>query len=791
MLRTKKRRTSIDWPIRILLCALLVMFSLAFPSASSATTASPNCIETDRWLEIDLYWFKQGAIEDSAVQFWNRFQPLFAGLCGYRGAILNIGWTVGPVMEWTGNLDQRITLPGGLGESEWVDELELLTGTTAERQKKFDSRFASPTVVKRHGYDPWTYGDLKRLATALRSEADRRGIPSFKVGMLNYAWTNAYGEEAQWAKRHPEAFAKLSFSNPGTFNPGRYFDPGARLHSDSQILGGLLHGIAEGTPAHLAYAAQWGSLSKAVQLDAIMLRDSFGVPLAYQRGGPWGSVAPTTAIIRRTTKDVSDLVRETKLANPKALVMMYSGGASAVSDWRSNGFDLERVAKQGYLDIWVDQTWAGAWNEVGTRRHAFWNSPTKGWTYQLAYMLTHAAILAHTRVRHYPLTETFDAWESWDVIHTAPGRLRWGIWAYSHAAVKTPTGLKFPAGSYVSWANQGERLLSEKDVAFLADNLDAAASDTKLTTEVMGPTLVYSRDAMKWEADHASPTDQINEWIDEQIGSVIKWPLPIFSATRLEWLPTVHSDLFLVQTPTHLPAPQKSALATLIRHGQPVAILGNPAGGIDAGLARLSGLDGDFSTTQLPVTSCRASSHAHELVKNSEIDFTTWCYPHHARSTDEARVLYEAEGSPDLLLNTTQGKRAVFWNPPDLRCAERQPLSKLWQNRGTPYALGTAALNELYKQSANIHADSFDLMQPMTIAAWRIANGRVRILAGNLEEGLRDDADMVRHVDLDVPESWAIHRWKDKWTNSSPTQRKEILSIELPQESSVLFESER
>ena len=44
-----------------------------------------------------------------------------------------------------------------------------------------------------------------------------------------------------------------------------------------------------------------------------------------------------------------------------------------------------------------------------------------------------------------------------DVIHTAPERLRWGIWAYSHAAVKTPKGLKFPDGSYICWAQYHDR----------------------------------------------------------------------------------------------------------------------------------------------------------------------------------------------------------------------------------------------------------------------------------------------------------------------------------------------
>ena len=61
--------------------------------------------------------------------------------------------------------------------------------------------------------------------------------------------------------------------------------------------------------------------------------------------------------------------------------MMYSNAASAYSDWRSNGFDLEGIAREGFLDVWVDQTWAGAWNEVGVRYDSFWNNPTLGWTY--------------------------------------------------------------------------------------------------------------------------------------------------------------------------------------------------------------------------------------------------------------------------------------------------------------------------------------------------------------------------------------------------------------------------
>ena len=328
---------------------LVVLFTLILQSPCAAQKAPGVSVDADRWIEIDLYWFKQQGLKESAQEFWDRFEPLFAGVRGYRGVILNIGWTVGPVMEWSGDLDQRISLPMGSGESQWVEERGQLSGTTEEREQKSKARFAGSVAVKRRGYDPWTYGDVKKLIAELKKEAERRGIGGLKVGMLNYAWTHAYGEEATWVRQHPEAFTKTPFVQPDSFVVDRYFDPGALLHADKTSLGGMPNGIAEGTPVHQAYAAQWGNMSRALGLDAIMLRDSFGTPVPYQRGGPWGAVAPSAEVIHKATNVVAALVKETKLANPNALVMMYSNGASAVADWRCNGLDLETIAKQGYL----------------------------------------------------------------------------------------------------------------------------------------------------------------------------------------------------------------------------------------------------------------------------------------------------------------------------------------------------------------------------------------------------------------------------------------------------------
>jgi len=778
------------------LIAALALF-LVQPAARAQNSPAPS-VNADRWLEIDMYWFSRQDPARSAREFWDRFQPLYAGVTGYRGLILNIGWTVGPVMEWSGDLDQKISLPTGSGQARWVDERGPLTGTTAERKQKSEARFAGALVANRHGYGPWTYGDVQRLVADIKQEAGRRGISAFKVGMLNYAWTDAYGEVAPWVNRHPEAFTRRVAAQPENFDVGRYFDPAALLHADPTPLGGLPHGIAEGTPVHQSYSSQWGSLSRALSLDAIMLRDSFGMPIPYQRGGPWGPLAPSAQVIRQATEAVAALVKETKLANPAALVMMYSNAASAPADWRSNGFDLESIARQGYLDIWVDQTWAGAWNEVGIREGAFWNDPKLGWTFQLASMLTHAATLADTKVRHYPLVETFDAWESWDVLHSAPEKLRWGIWAYSHAAVKTPSGLKFPAGTYISWANQGERLLSQDDVSFLTSNINAAVTDARNTTAVFGPTLVYSRESMQWQADHATPNQDINEWIDEQLGSVIKWPVPMLSATRIEWLPRVQSDLFLVQTPSHLAPEHLATLTQLIQTGQPVALLGSFSSGIDPALLELAGLRAPSATAPSPLQICQAANQSPALVGNTPPTFTTWCRPETILALPGARVLYTQQSAPALTLATPtssqtpaspQVAQVAAWNPPNLRQMEGIPLAQIWGNTGAPYALAAGLFNQMLARNGNLHVARIDLNQTVNLSAWRTRDGVTHLMAANLEEGLRDDADLARHTILVLPNSWKSQTWKDAWSGHALPSTNNTLSIDLPQATSVLLDS--
>jgi hypothetical protein len=784
--------------------------SLVPDSQSSGQTANrPRVrknsvgVSGDRWMEIDLYWFAPASITEDVRRFWDRFEQLYDEVQGYRGLILAVGGTINYVMEWAGDLEQHITLPNPLlhstqnaypvlkypGLQHWVKESSQLTGNANERMRKWKQRFQQPLAVKHRGDEHRRYGDLKTAVFALKQEAARRGVGDFPVGMANAACMDFYGILAPRAARHPEAFKAPPPPKGGETFKQNYLVPAAKLHADHDRLAAFPSGLPEGILARQAYAQQWGKLSQAVALDALMLRDMFGMPVGFHRGGPFGRVAPSPAAIRSWTDDVAALVWETKKANPKALLMMYSNAASAVGDWRCNGLDLESIAKEGYLDIFVDQTWAGAWNEVAVREASFWNIPTLGWTYQLCNMLLHGAILADTRVRHYPLVETFDAWEEDDVIHTAPERLRWGIWAYSHAAVKTPSGIKMPAGSYISWANQGERLLEEQDVQFLRNHLAAALTDTAETTEALGPTLVYSREAMLWQAQHAQPDQDVKEWIDEQAGSVIKWPVPVLSSTRMEWLSGITSDLPILQAPSHLGENELKFLTELIRSGKPVAIFGSPSGGIDPLLQQLVGLKSLSNTQTVPrPQNAQVSESASKFVENIPAKFGTLHGLSVNETTSGALVLYSVEGSPVLVLNLSDDMKALAWDPPEVMFKDNFSLMDNWAGGGGAFALTAGALNFLLKNANALHVESVDINQWVTVAAWRTEGDRLRIMAANLEEGLRYDADLSRHTTLVLPNSWHSRNWLDLWSKGTVMASNGRLPINLGQAATMLLE---
>jgi hypothetical protein len=143
------------------------------------------------------------------------------------------------------------------------------------------------------------------------------------------------------------------------------------------------------------------------------------------------------------------------------------------------------------------------------------------------------------------------------------------------------------------------------------------------------------------------------------------------------------------------------------------------------------------------------------------------------------------------VLNENNGQHLAAWNPPDLRSMEGIPLSQIWGNTGAPYALAAATFNQLLKSNSALHAETIDLKQTMNVAAWRTQDNKLRILAGNLEEGLRDDGDFSRTAALAIPPSWHAGKWRDLWGGQTLDAETGDLRITLPQAVSVLLEPTR
>jgi len=757
-------------------------------TGTSPSAQKPADVRGDRWVEIDLYWFDRENIGRSAEEFWDRFNPLFAGVDGWRGVILNVGWTSSYILDWRGNLGDRISLPTGMKEQNWFKVTGMLTGTTEERQRQWKERFRDPASHLKRGYQPWTYADVKSLADALRRVASGQGLKDIRVGSLVLGCRTIYGgADFPFTLRHPNVFARGPVFGSGVF------DPRAKLSRDETAYGAYPNGVAEGTPVTEFFGSQWGSMSKAVGLDALVLRDSMIGPVTYRRVGPFGTAAsPDAAEDARWTTDTAALVRLTKQANPRALIIGYSTGASAVGEWRVDCVDLEAIAREGFLDAWIDQTWAGAWNEVGVREGGFWNAPYLGWTYQLGFVLVHSAQLAGTKTRHYVLTETFDAWESWDIIHTAPERLRWGIWAYLHAAVKTPGGLEMPRGSYISWANQGSRLLSREDVDFLATETNGALLDARGTTEVFGPTLVYDRPALAWQQAHA-PEVFMGEWIDEQAAALLKWGVPILSITRIEYLPKVDADMLVLQTPVHLESAAKLPLGQWVASGRPLALFGSLSTGIDQDLAKLAGVSGGGLK---PETGLKATAVLGEriggLAGGIPGSFPLYQPASANESAPPTEVIYSVNGSPALTLSTNGRAKVVCWDPADLSYEAFPDWLDipLIERMGSvyPFVLAARTIADSLKGTGSPFIENIDATTPATVLAWKKSDGTFNVLAAELEEGLSDAARTPFELRVKLPAAWSNGRlsWSARWSRAQGGA-DDTLEIPLSQSKSELY----
>jgi hypothetical protein len=475
-----------------------------------------------------LYGGRQ-SVEAQVDQMVERLAPLFQHAAGEQILVGSFGWLLDLVTEFQGNASQSY-----------------------------------PFV--NHDAPQWslgnaTYDDVRTFVGYIKTAAAKHHLPRLKVGFLFVGWSHIYSiPNGPFVQRHPEVYR-------GGYSINHGHEGG--MTDDSYPYASQKGGSIRGQSFFDLWGKQWGAFSKYVGADAVVIRDGFSTACDYQRTGPFGATASANGTANKAYMDgVRSLFEETKKGNPACSVIGYSQASSAIGEWKVGLTDLEQIVSDGYIDGWIDQSWAGAWQDVPTRA-----TSGLGWTHQLGYILAHRAQIEggnrrrqtvavqsagssarSQRCKHYVLHDTFDSYEGWDTLHNVPSKLQWGIWAFNHAAFKRPDGsLSLSDGQYISWANSWSYvkevsgghagsgaylsnptgLLPRSDVKLLAETLNQAQRSMAQMHEVYGPTLVYNRHTLV-ELLETDPASNNYEYVDEQVGMLAKFGLPVLSVARLE-----------------------------------------------------------------------------------------------------------------------------------------------------------------------------------------------------------------------------------------------------------------
>lgn len=656
-------------------------------------------MNTDRWIELDLFFFKGKPFRVEARSLIERLAPLYRDVRGDHGVVLCCAWLCDVVTEWNG------------------DPAQILP-------------FRSPTMQAWAGY---SYADLKDLLVVLKDEAVRAGLPDFKTAIMLVAWGKfdwgeggGYDLQSGWYERHPELYFADFWKN---------IDHRKRLKADNHRYASLPDGIAEGTSFASFFSGQWALLSRFLDVDAVHFRDGFLGPAIYEMVGPFGEKGPRDpAAYDEWSRELIAFFTAAKAANPSCLVMAYSSARSAVGEYRVGCFDLEALVASGGIDVWIDQTWAGAWQD-------WWTHEFRGWTFQLANLIAHHVMIVAgnrrraTPCRHYHLIETWDAWEPWDTLHQTPMKLRWGMWAFTHAAVATPSGLSRTAGSYISWAhNWRGHLLSPEDVGFLRKNLNAAVTSAERLDEVYGPALALNlpqMSAMRKTTPHLNPGDLI----DDECAMLMKWGVPCLSGVGLD-APPVAREGYVLQNPATLSAAWREHL------GSPATayIAASPAQWIDARLLTDIGVTvGDkafgFGKHHLeqPVFT------GDDIAKISSVSMA----PSRELKAGSARVIVETDRT--LLVAQAACAPHFLWQPPYPFTQTSSCLGQSQYGSLAPFVALARAWQHAQRGAASAWVDDAPAHLPVSFHLWR-SGGQIQVLLGNLETGIIGDSRTSREL---------------------------------------------
>ena len=106
-------------------------------------------MNTECWLEMDVYWFQGAPLAQKVQELFVGLSPLWMRAPAARkGLTLCVGWLAESILLWNGNPDEQIAC------------------------------CRAPT------YECWTYRRLAETVHAIRAEATKRGMTDFHVGLM-------------------------------------------------------------------------------------------------------------------------------------------------------------------------------------------------------------------------------------------------------------------------------------------------------------------------------------------------------------------------------------------------------------------------------------------------------------------------------------------------------------------------------------------------------------------------------------------------------------------------------
>ena len=143
------------------------------------------------------------------------------------------------------------------------------------------------------------------------------------------------------------------------------------------------------------------------------------------------------------------------------------------------------------------------------------------------------------------------------------------------------------------------------------------------------------------------PTTTSTSGLMNRPRSVMKWPVPILSATRVEWVPQVQSDLFvlgrlLIFLPPHLELRCSDSSGAGSRWPSSA-----DSEGVDESLLRLRAFKPARPRCSESSQLCAATSRAPDIVKNVPLPASRpTASPESGTASADARVIYTVAGFP-------------------------------------------------------------------------------------------------------------------------------------------------